>query len=448
MAILEKNIAEHIPVSPLPEQRDLYTPTSLIGVYANQLRTELDGKLILIQGKISLNAVHKVYGGYFYANLLGMNDTSSITLVVPEKMKVQLVQGDIYTFKGFIDKKVNNNGIQLQVRVDAIIQKEVNLIDPAERKKLDLLQQKANSGYKDFRKIVTENVYNNRPTKIVNIYGNNGIVDQDFEKGLSIDAQYFDTRVLRCNLNSVADIIETIRLAADMKDRDAIAIIRGGGSVGDLEIFNNPEIGAEVLNLEQCFLTALGHDVNDTLLDRLADKKFSLPHQYGTELKAYVSKAVEDKNNSKSALIDQIRQDFLRTHGAEVDTLQKQLAAKNTEFVNAQKQFNDLKVQLEKHHNDTLTAKQQVFQTEATALKEQIKAKDTAIREHQTAAERLRKESIAAATAEIRARLDQKLRDEEKLQKQVAYLRKKDQNLIVYLLLAAIVGFLLSRLWG
>jgi len=448
MAIVEKNIAEHLADKPSAEQRDCYTPTSLIGVYANLLRTELDGKLILIQGKISLNAVHKVYGGYFYANLLGINDTSSITLVVPEKMKVQLVQGDIYTFKGFIDKKVNNNGIQLQVRVDAIIQKEVNLIDPAERKKLDLLQQKANSGYKDFRKLVTENVYSSRPTKIVNIYGNNGIVDQDFEKGLSIDAQYFDTRVLRCNLNSVTDIIETIRLAADMKDRQAIAIIRGGGSVGDLEIFNNPEIGAEVLNLEQCFLTALGHDVHDTLLDRLADKKFSLPHHYGTELKAYVSKAVEDKNNSKSALIDQIRQDFLRTHGAEVDTLRKQLAAKNTEFVHAQKQFNDLKVELEKQHNATLAAKQQVFQTEANALKEQIKAKDTAIREQQTAAERLRKESIAAATAEVRARLDQKLREEEKLQKQVAYLRKKDQNLILYLLLAAIVGFLLSRLWG
>jgi hypothetical protein len=447
MAILEKNIAANKQEKHPAEQRDWYTPASLLGIYANLLRTELDGKLILIQGKISLNPVHRVYGGYFYANLLGINDTNSVTLVVPENMKALLTQGDIYTFKGFIDKKVNNNGIQLHVRVDAIIQKEVNLIDPAERKKLDLLQQKARQGYKDFRKLVTDNVYNNLPTKIVNIYGNHGIVDQDFEQGLSIDAQYFDTRVLRCNLNSVTDIIETIRLAADMKDRQAIAIIRGGGSVGDLEIFNNPEIGAEVLNLEQCFLTALGHDVHDTLLDRLADKKFSLPHHYGTELKAFVSKAAEDKNNSKSVLIDQIRLDFLKTHGAESETLRKQLQAKNTEFQNAQQQFTALNEELKKQQRDALEIKQKSFDTELRALKEQINSRDLAIKEHQVASERLRKESVKADTAVIQARLDNALSEQAAMRKQLKVLQQKQSNLPLFIIISILLGYVLSKLF-
>jgi exonuclease VII large subunit len=94
-----------------------------------------------------------------------------------------------------------------------------------------------------------------------------------------------------------------------------------------LEIFNDPVIGEEVLKLKPLFITALGHVANDTFLDKIADRKFHLPHDYGNKLKTWVDEASEEMTKSKSALIDQVKKDFTKTFEEALKT--KDQAIKN-----------------------------------------------------------------------------------------------------------------------
>lgn len=52
-----------------------------------------------------------------------------------------------------------------------------------------------------------------------------------------------------------------------------------------------------------------GHTVDETLLDKLADKRFHLPHDYGAGLHAIAEKLSHGRSNSRALLIDEVKKD-------------------------------------------------------------------------------------------------------------------------------------------
>jgi exonuclease VII large subunit len=105
---------------------------------------------------------------------------------------------------------------------------------------------------------------------------------------------------------------------------------------------NNPIIAAQAIKLKSIFISALGHDIHDTLLDKIADKKFSLPLHFGVKLREIVERANEDLTNSKSALLNKVRTevaksfaDTLKANEEQVKLLKEQL--KNSTESNLEK---------------------------------------------------------------------------------------------------------------
>ena len=60
------------------EFETIYTPGSLLGVYANALRTTADGRMIIAKGILQILPNQTNYGGYHYYNLTSINENRVI----------------------------------------------------------------------------------------------------------------------------------------------------------------------------------------------------------------------------------------------------------------------------------------------------------------------------------------------------------------------------------
>ncbi|KFC19638.1 hypothetical protein [Chryseobacterium sp. FH1] len=76
-------------------------------------------------------------------------------------------------------------------------------------------------------------------------------------------------------------------------------------------------------------------------MERLADKLFHLPHDYGAGLHTTAEKLSHERSNSRALLIDEVKKDVTRQFSEQVETLEKQLKKKNEAFTEAQKIYKE-----------------------------------------------------------------------------------------------------------
>jgi exodeoxyribonuclease VII large subunit len=389
----------------IQEFQNIYSPSTLLGVYATALHTPADGKIVLARGIYQQTPNQKEYSGYFYDTIKSPNENKSIRIKISGLLRSKLENNIIYIFKGYIEKKINFSAIELVLVVDDILKKEENQITEEEIKRFELLQKKIVKGFRDFESIVKEHIHNNKVLRIANIYGTTAIVHKDFEKGLAESVTRFDISSYRCNLASISEVISTIK-KINLLGFDVIALVRGGGDKASLEIFNDSELGNEALNLTPILVTALGHAMDETLLDKIADKKFAVPFDYGNSLKVLVDQAIDEQAKSKSLFIDQVKNDLEKTFKGQIATLTIQLTNKNKEYEEAQKNFNEFKKSLE----DSM------------------------------------QKQISAASAELKVKYDYLSSEKERLNKQLDKALKANNKIIIYVIIAAIIGLIIGLL--
>lgn len=80
--------------------------------------------------------------------------------------------------------------------------------------------------------------------------------------------------------------------------------------------------------MDALMVTAIGHTADETILDRLADKRFNLPHDYGVGLHVIAEKLFQEKSNSRALLIDEFKKYVKKQFSEQVETLEKQLKEK------------------------------------------------------------------------------------------------------------------------
>jgi hypothetical protein len=282
----------------------------------------------------------KEYSGYVYDKLKGESDNIYLNIKVPILLRSKLISKQIYTFSGIIEKKVKDSSVELTFSIDRVLNVEKSQYSEAEMEGFKVIQQKVAKGYIDVEAKIRESIYQNKKLRIANIYGETAIVDKDFYRGIEGAIVNFEIQTFRCSLAQPQKIVETLQKLST-GDFDIVAIMRGGGDSG-LELLNNPIIAAQAIKLKSIFISALGHDIHDTLLDKIADKKFSLPLHFGVKLREIVERANEDLTNSKSALLNKVRTevaksfaDTLKANEEQVKLLKEQL--KNSTESNLEK---------------------------------------------------------------------------------------------------------------
>jgi exodeoxyribonuclease VII large subunit len=79
--------------------------------------------------------------------------------------------------------------------------------------------------------------------------------------------------------SSALSVIQALGIAHSHKTYDAVVILRGGGSSEDLSSFNDETLVRIVSEYEVPIVSAIGHDIDYTLLDFVSDKRSATPTQ-------------------------------------------------------------------------------------------------------------------------------------------------------------------------
>lgn len=273
-----------------------HTPSTIINIFNNALSVKEDKRIIVVEGVYESKG-SKSYSGNFYDILKDETGNQSLTIVVPEILREDLKEEYTYKMKGFLNRKVRDDGyIQLNFGVVDILSNEGKRMSSKALKVFDVRKKKADIGYRKIEDVLRRKLYNNEFINIALIYGNEAVIDKDIYEAIGETANCYNIVEHRINLASRENIIEKINELNDTK-YDVIVVARGGGT--GLDVFNDPDLAESALNLIPIFVTAIGHAVDDTLLQDIADKKFDTPTSLGHYLKEVAYSVINDLNRKK-----------------------------------------------------------------------------------------------------------------------------------------------------
>lgn len=272
------------------DDKDAHTPVTLINYFANAFQLPNDTSLIFLKG-IYQDKKRMSYGGYYYDRLKDEVSGQIMTIRVPEQIKAVLGQGQLYLFKGVLEKTIRPDGVIEPVFVAAELLSElVPRVNNSLEQRLTIQRQKARDGYKDLSNALKRKLSGSRKPQLILVHGATSIVMDDVYSALGTARQQYDIVERRTNMLDKDAIINTIKLNGKATDIDGLALVRGGGP--GLEIFDHLDIAHSALTLPVPLITAIGHAQDVTLLEQLADKSFATPTALGTYLKEVAQEVV------------------------------------------------------------------------------------------------------------------------------------------------------------
>nr|VFK45266.1 MAG: exodeoxyribonuclease VII large subunit [Candidatus Kentron sp. TC] len=77
--------------------------------------------------------------------------------------------------------------------------------------------------------------------------------------------------------NAVAEIVRMIELADRRRECDVLILARGGGSLEDLQAFNEERVARAIHRCEIPLISAVGHEIDFTIADFVADERAATP---------------------------------------------------------------------------------------------------------------------------------------------------------------------------
>lgn len=211
--------------------------------------------------------------GHYYFSL---KDSKSVIQAVVFKfdsfnLDMNLKNGDDVIVKGNISSYSPSGTYQ-------IIIKEISLFGVGnlllEREKLKEKLTKLGYFDEEHKKEIPQYAEN-----IAIITGKNSAAKVDFEFNILRRYPVCNITFYECLVQgekAISDIVSSIELA-DKNNFDIIIIGRGGGSSDDLSAFDSEEVVKAIYDCKTPVISAVGHEINKTFSDFVADKYASTP---------------------------------------------------------------------------------------------------------------------------------------------------------------------------
>lgn len=124
--------------------------------------------------------------------------------------------------------------------------------------------------------------------------------------------------------NAYKTIVDGI-MELDKMDLDVIIVGRGGGSIEDLYCFNDERVAYAIFNAKTPIISAVGHEINDSISDLVADKRVATPTAAG-ELATFSYEDFENDIENYKLTLDNIIEEKLDRLKEKLDNGKKQIS--------------------------------------------------------------------------------------------------------------------------
>ncbi len=291
-----------------------------ISTLNNYIKTMFDSNFVLrnisVRGEISN---YKQYpNGHIYFSL--KDDSSSLKAVMfydyARKLKGEFKVGDEVIIVGRISVYPARGEYQLYAETMELYGKGAQLIE------LELLK----------KKLAAEGLFDESRKKKVNIFAKRiGVISAPHSAAISD----IYTNLLRRNplldivlIESMVqgegapkELIKAVQIAKN-NNLDTLIIGRGGGASEDLNAFNDEALIREVATLTIPVISAVGHEIDYTLLDYVADLRASTPTG-AAELATFDKREIYQKLVDSSDRLDNLLNNKISSYKSYLDSIKR-----------------------------------------------------------------------------------------------------------------------------
>jgi len=252
------------------EENKIYSVTEITNIIKNELENRFP--FVWVEGEVS--NFKQAHSQHLYFDLKDENSQlhavmwRSNALKIPFKME----DGILVIVKGFISVYPQRGQYQIQVeevepkgkgalqlafeQLKKKLEKE-GLFNPEKKKKIPLLPKKVG--------VITSP----RGAAIVDILQT---IERRFAK---LHILIYPVRVQ--GEEAAKEIVEAVDYLGALPDIDVIIVGRGGGSIEDLWAFNEEKVARAIYRCPTPIISAVGHEIDFTITDFVADKRASTP---------------------------------------------------------------------------------------------------------------------------------------------------------------------------
>jgi len=330
----------------------IYTPASIIRIFNNAISVKDEKKIITVSG-IYDKSGNKSYDGYYYDKLKDEGGSYYLTVITHQLKREKIEDKKVVKFTGYISRGLTNEGhIRINVHLENILEQQVSNFTEEDLKKIQIQKQKSDLGYKDVDSLIKKKIFNSQVVNIGIITGQTGQIDNDIRTSLGAAVQYFKLLFRKANLNSVTAITTELKSIDGDNSFDLIVIARGGGP--GLEYFENSSLCQATLSINKPIISAIGHEPDKTLFEKISDKSFITPTAFGFYLKEITENFINELKNSSAKIIEDTKKLIGKQYEEKIKNLQ--------DLNNKQKEQGELEkknfTELLKNYKDTLQQKE------------------------------------------------------------------------------------------
>lgn len=235
------------------------------------------------------------------------------------------------------EMQLKKNQIIDRLEKEGSLELNKNCPFPLVPQKIALITSKTAAGYEDFVNHLTNN-----------------------EKNYFFNVRLFPSVMQGKDVEN--SILKSLDAIIESEDFEVLVIVRGGGSVGELDCFNNYNLAKKISQLPIPVLVGIGHDRDKTVLDYVAYESFKTPtavahflinkvDAFENELKNVlysISRLSSEKIDSELKLIDRIASkvkedclESLKESRSDIDAIGNRIFPELLNIVNQEKRNTD-----------------------------------------------------------------------------------------------------------
>ena len=319
----------------------IYTVSDINNFIKAILTSEEKLKFIRVKGEISN---FKAYpSGHFYFSLKDNDSVINAVMFAGYAKKV------IFTPK-------NGDEVTVLASVDSYVPRGSYNLNVYEMEEVGLGQQLIELE-KLKKQLMSEGLFDESRKRPINIYPNaigvitapNGAAIRDIVTNIKRRYPIADIYVFPSLVQgeqAPSELLKAFNKSQEF-DLDTLIIGRGGGASEDLSAFNDEKLVRAISKSKFPIIAAVGHEIDTTLIDYIADKRASTPTG-AAELATVDRREIEKEFNYATLQMEQAITNLIKNQKEELETLKEEIKEALKEKIESEKdELNHLRKQLE-----------------------------------------------------------------------------------------------------